>query len=388
MKNTTMPVLLNSNPASEQRQKGANGLRVKPTAEWLERESRSLSIGLINNMPDAALEATERQFLALLNAASEDFSVRLLLYWLPGVPRNEQGARHISSCYSSVESLWDRHLDGLIVTGREPLTVNLADEPYWESFTRIVEWAQNNTYSAAWSCLAAHAAVLAMDGVRRVKNGHKHCGIFDCTQISDHFLTASAPARFKLPHSRWNGVREDELTERGYRILTWAGGAGADTFVKQYKSLFVFFQGHPEYEQNTLLLEYRRDVGRYMRGEAEVYPLLPRGYFDRDTAIALAELQRKHGAARSTGALAEVHGVLEKASVKNTWRPAAKSIYRNWLEYICAQKKQDLWDRWGAEASRGERFAPLPVKPAELPHPGTQSTSPDREQPRPIRAAR
>jgi homoserine trans-succinylase len=41
--------------------------------------------------------------------------------------------------------------------------------------------------------------------------------------------------------------------------------------VKQRNSLLVFFQGHLEYEAQTLLLEYRRDVGRYLRRERELY---------------------------------------------------------------------------------------------------------------------
>ncbi len=96
-------------------------------------------------MSDGALEATERQFVSLLDSASEGISIRLSLYSLPGVPRNESGAHRVSNFYSSVENLWDTRLDGLIVTGREPLTSNLADEPYWESFAKVVEWAQDNT---------------------------------------------------------------------------------------------------------------------------------------------------------------------------------------------------------------------------------------------------
>ena len=40
--------------------------------------SRCIRIGLINNMPDTALEATERQFRSLLATASDGMSVRLL----------------------------------------------------------------------------------------------------------------------------------------------------------------------------------------------------------------------------------------------------------------------------------------------------------------------
>ena len=50
-------------------------------------------------------------------------------------------------------------------------------------------------------------------------------------------------------------------------------------FTKQAGSLLVFFQGHPEYEDTTLLREYRRDVGRFLRGQQAHYPTLPHGYF-------------------------------------------------------------------------------------------------------------
>jgi homoserine O-succinyltransferase len=44
---------------------------------------------LVNNMPDAALLATERQFASLLaEAAGEAFDVTLRLYALANVPRS------------------------------------------------------------------------------------------------------------------------------------------------------------------------------------------------------------------------------------------------------------------------------------------------------------
>ena len=71
-------------------------------------------------------------------------------------------------------------------------------------------------------------------------------------------------------------------------MLTRSANAGVDTFIKQQKKLFVFFQGHPEYESDTLLREYRRDVGRYIKGEAPRYPLMPRSYFNETTVDELA----------------------------------------------------------------------------------------------------
>ena len=55
--------------------------------------SNCVTIGLINNMPDAALEATERQFIDLIRAAARDTVVRLLLFAIPEIPRAER-ARH------------------------------------------------------------------------------------------------------------------------------------------------------------------------------------------------------------------------------------------------------------------------------------------------------
>ena len=43
-------------------------------------------------------------------------------------------------------------------------------------------------------------------------------------------------------------------------MLSRSPVAGADLFIKQRKSLFVFLQGHPEYDPGSLLREYQRDA--------------------------------------------------------------------------------------------------------------------------------
>jgi homoserine O-succinyltransferase/O-acetyltransferase len=334
-----MSASLNTKPSDTAQKQCDKGLCRKPSAQCLEKTSKSLNIGLINNMPDGALEATERQFLSLFNSASEGMSIRLSLYSLPDVPRNEFGARHVSQHYSSVDSMWDAQLDGLIVTGREPLTVNLEDEPYWESFTNVVDWARKNTYSSIWSCLAAHAATLYMDGICRIRNDNKHCGVFECERLSDHPLTKGTTSRFKLPHSRWNGLSVDELIRCGYRVLTQAPNAGADTFIKHCRSMFVFFQGHPEYESNTLLLEYRRDVARFLKGETNVYPLIPHEYFDDDTVTFLMNLQQEALSFPCGELLGKLSQKLELIHLESSWNSTAVCIYRNWFQYIYTQKK-------------------------------------------------
>jgi homoserine O-succinyltransferase len=309
----------------------------------------SLTIGLINNMGDAAFRATERQFISLLDAASDEIPIRLKLYTLPGVPRQGACLHHAETFYSSVDSIGRAHLDGLIVTGREPIAADLRDEPYWDSFAGVLEWARHHTYSTVWSCLAAHAAILHMDGIGRCKSGDKHFGVLQCARLADHPLMAGTPPSFPVPHSRWNGVPEEELATCGYTVLSRTGRAGIDAFVKHVNSLFVFFQGHPEYEADTLLREYRRDAGRYLRGESDSYPSIPSNYFDKPTADAFSALRERAITHRSRELLANVAAMLEKPEIENTWRLTAALIYRNWLEYIRERKQS-------AQADRGLRF--------------------------------
>ncbi len=307
-----------------------------------EPSAHCIEIGLVNNMPSAALEATERQFRTLLDAAAGGMRVRLRLYALPEVPRTDAGQRHVSRCYSDINDLWDSHLDGLIVTGTEPRTPNLRDEPYWGSLTRLMDWADRHTNSTVWSCLAAHAAVLHTDGIERRRLSGKRFGIFDCTRATNHPLTAFAPARLQMPHSRWNEVPEDALIACGYRILTRSDDAGADAFLKHRRSLFLFFQGHPEYEADTLLLEYRRDVGRYLRRESDSYPPMPQGYFNRDTVDVLTAMKERAQSDRRPELLADFPTAFLAARVRNTWRGGAVSTYRNWLRYLSATQDRRL----------------------------------------------
>jgi homoserine O-succinyltransferase len=307
-------------------------------AGFRESDPHCIDIGLINNMPDAALDATERQFRALLGAAAKGIVVRLTLYTLPEVPRTDFGRQQVSR-YSDFGDLWGRHHDGLIVTGTEPRAADLKDEPFWGSLTRVLEWAERHTYSTVLSCLAAHVGILHIDGIVRRPLGDKRFGVFECVRASDHPLTAAAPSRLQMPHSRWNEIPEEALLACGYRVLTRSEDAGVDAFVKQRKSLFVFFQGHPEYDAVSLLLEYRRDIGRFLRGERDSYPPMPQGYFDEDTVHAMTALRQRALSDRREELVAEFPLTMAAGKVTNNWRSTAEGLYRNWLQYICAEKK-------------------------------------------------
>jgi homoserine O-succinyltransferase len=308
----------------------------KASVAW--RRQR-LEIALVNNMPDAALQTSERQFTSLIEeAAGGDFDVSVSFYALPGVPRGETARTAMSERYANVAALKAAGTDGLIVTGAEPVAANLRDEPYWDELADLVDWARTNTVSALWSCLAAHAAVLELDGVERQPLPAKCAGVFTLERVGDVPLTAGLPSLVRIPHSRRNTLPAEELEAKGYRILTQSPKAGVDLFIRPGQSLFVFLQGHPEYDADTLLREYCRDVGRFLRGQRPDYPQSPFGYFDATTERsfrALAVRARTSREARLLGWCSEIASAMRPA---RPWRAHAVALFRNWLELLATTK--------------------------------------------------
>jgi homoserine O-succinyltransferase len=125
------------------------------TEQARERPKNPLTIGLVNNMPDGALVSTERQLFDLLQAASEDLPIRLRFYALPTVVRSDRGREYVNRSYLGVNALCGGTLDGLIVTGAEPLASQLTEEPYWSDLGQVIDWAKSGANSTIWSCLAA-----------------------------------------------------------------------------------------------------------------------------------------------------------------------------------------------------------------------------------------
>jgi homoserine O-succinyltransferase/O-acetyltransferase len=307
------------------------------------RSANGINIGLINNMPDAALEATERQFIDLIRAATRKAVVCLKLFSIPDIPRANQVRRDVAGRYRDVSELWDTRLDGLIVTGTEPRALSLKDEPYWETLSKIVDWARDNTASTIWSCLAAHVAVLHADGIERRPLADKQCGVFDCDVVAAHRMTKGVAPPLCVPHSRWNDLPEPALASCGYRLLTRSAAAGVDMFAREerrFRSMFLFLQGHPEYETDTLLREYRRDVARFLRGEREHYPAAPHGYFNDKTAALATAFRARAIGERRDDLIADFPMSALEAGLESPWRRCATGIYENWLDYLKQRKAE------------------------------------------------
>lgn len=296
-------------------------------------------IGLVNNMPDAALKATEAQFAELVSAAAHGRPTRFELYALPEVPRSDAAREHIQQHYLPLATLYGRGVDALIVTGTQPRCRNLPDEPYWPSFTRLVDWAERNTISTIWSCLAAHAAVYHMDGIERRPFVDKLSGVFTCTTFRRHALAEGFPTSWPVPHSRYNDLPEDALRASGYHVLSRSDQVGVDLFVKQRASLFLFFQGHPEYDRASLLREYRADIVKFLNGERQNYPGTPENYFDDETMAALRAYRRRAELEHDTTLLPCLPLAAAEARLTARWRAPAIGIYKSWFDYLAERKE-------------------------------------------------
>ena len=144
------------------------------------------------------------------------------------------------------------------------------------------------------------------------------------------------------PHSRCYGLSPEDLASKGYRVLMRSPCAGADIFLREGPSLLVFSQGHPEYDADTLLKEYRRDFARFLRGEQAAAPAFPQGYFPPQIEHALQALTL----AARRGRVAEVLNTLDEITADfapaPVWRPNAVRLYRNWLALIAAAAGRPL----------------------------------------------
>ena len=298
---------------------------------------RTLTIGLINNMPDQAVRGTERQFGMLINAAAGTVDIRVRLFALARVARSQAALDYMKPHYEPASALAKGGVDCLIVTGAQPNAAHVRNEPFWEELAEIIDWAKENTLSAIFSCLAAHAAVLHLDGIERRRLNNKLVGIFSFVSQGGLPLVGARGTTRLVPHSRYNDLSVEDLELAGYDILSDSPVHGVDAFTKSFESQFLFLQGHPEYDADSLAREYRRDLRRFVLRESTDLPARPRGYFP---AAAEDELRRMEGQAQ-LGADCLPLGAIDRVEVlapkRPPWRSAAVALYRNWIAAIAAR---------------------------------------------------
>ena len=303
--------------------------------------ANALKIALVNNMPDSALGATERQFAGCLAVASADQPVELSIYALPSVPRGPAGELYRQARCDDYRALFRERYDGVIITGNEPRLADLADEPYWCDLAALFDWAAESTPAILLSCLSSHAWLQHRDGIRRRRLTTKHCGIFphDLVATGDGFAQG-LPARVFLPHSRWNDLDGKELEQAGYHQVYASPTAGAGVFLQRSEAFTLLCQGHPEYDAVSLVKEYRRDVGRYLRRESEVYPTVPAGLFGATTLCRLADFRAEALDDRSERRLTLFPALSPELEPGTDWQPHAVQLFARWLQIAGAGAKR------------------------------------------------
>jgi homoserine O-succinyltransferase len=144
----------------------------------LHQDIRELHIGFLNMMPDAALQATERQFIRLVGGCNRIAQFYVYPFSLPGLSRNDATREYIERYYSRFEDLREAGLDALIVTGANIANPDLEQEPFWDPLVEVVKWAENNVTSILCSCLATHALLKHFHGIERQPLPAKRWGVY------------------------------------------------------------------------------------------------------------------------------------------------------------------------------------------------------------------
>lgn len=319
------------------------GQEVLPLERALSQDIRELHIGLLNMMPDAALEVTEQQYMRLVGASNQIVQLYVYPFTVPGLSRSEETQRYIDSYYADFSELQEAGLDALIITGANVTEPQLEREPFWGPLQEVIAWASQHVTSVLTSCLATHALVKHLYSIPRYPLPHKRWGVYSHrVQDFTHPLLRNMNTRFDVPHSRWNEVRREELVAAGMHILAESETAGVHLAVSPDRFRIIYLQGHPEYDRNSLLKEYRREVMRFLNGELSEPPPYPEHYFSSEAAqLADAYLERALAARDAGLPLPPFPEERFEPYLDNTWGDTGRALFNNWLGLVYQLTSQD-----------------------------------------------
>lgn len=327
-----MPLVANTSlPTFERlRQEGATILAPDVAQH---QDIRELHIGLLNMMPDAALAATERQFLRLIGECNQIAQFYVHPFTLPELTRGAEASAYIAQHYKSFEEICAQGLDALIITGANVTQPDLAAEPFWEPLKRVVDWSYEHVTSTLCSCLATHAVLQFRYGQKRRRLEQKRWGVYTHRVIdTTHPLVDRINTRFDVPHSRFNEITRQQFEDADLHVLVESAQAGVHLAVSEDGFRVVFFQGHPEYDTISLLKEYKREITHFIRRQRPDYPPFPEYYFSAQPRAILDEYREALLSAQSHGqALPEAPEDYLIPLLDNTWHDTAEAVMNNWI---------------------------------------------------------
>ena len=325
------------------------GQDVLELEQALTQDIRELHIGLLNMMPDAALEVTERQFMRLVGSSNQIVQLFVYPFTVPGLPRSPETQAYIDQYYTTFERLSRMGLDALIITGANVVNPQLDKEPFWDMLTQVMAWAQDNVTSVLCSCLSTHALMKYYYQIDRTPMSQKKWGVYSHRVVQPmHPLLRNINTRFDVPHSRWNAITREHFEQAGLPILIESAEGGVHMAVSPDHLRVVYFQGHPEYDINSLLKEYKREVLRFLNDECDEPPF-PEHYFNEKAMTIAGKYLGKALAAKEKGEpLPEFPEDDILPHLDKTWGDTAKAIFNNWLgliyKYTGLERKQPFME--------------------------------------------
>ena len=267
----------------------------------LHQDIRPLRVLILNLMPTKI--ATETQIMRKLSNTPLQCEVELLR--TSSHEAKNVSAQHLDTFYRTFDEVRDSNFDGLIITGAPVEQLDFADVDYWDELVEIMDWSTTNVHSTFHICWGAQAGLYHHYGIDKHELPAKLSGVYQHRVIKPSSpLVRGFDDRFYAVHSRYTGVDEDAVAANpDLEIIATSDVAGL-YIVKSVDSRRFFVFGHPEYDSDTLRLEYERDVKR------GIDPDVPVNYFPNDDP---------------------------SREPLNTWNSQAQLLYTNWLNYYVYQ---------------------------------------------------
>ena len=265
------------------------------------QDIRPLELLILNLMPTKIV--TETQLLRKLSNSPLQVQVELLQTSSHVSVNTDAG--HLASFYTTFDQIKDRKFDGLIITGAPVENLDFTDVDYWPELCRIMEWSRSHVYCTLHICWGAQAGLYYHYGIPKYSLPQKLFGVFPHVALNAQSpLFRGFDDIFYVPHSRYTENRlEDIQAQPELEVLAVSEQAGVFA-VKSRDNRRFFITGHPEYDPDTLALEYFRDISK----GKEI--AVPANYFPEDDP--------------------------DKKPVVR-WRSAAQLFYNNWLNYYVYQ---------------------------------------------------
>ena len=271
------------------------------------QDIRPLRLLILNLMPTKII--TETQLLRKLSNSPLQVEVEFL-QTISHESKNTD-PEHLASFYTSFEKIKHQKYDGMIITGAPVENLEFQDVDYWPELCNIMEWTSTNVTSTLHICWGAQAALYYHYGVNKYPLDKKLSGVFRHKKLYPMIpLFRGFDDEFEVPHSRYTCNREDDiLAVPELELLSVSDEAGVFA-VKSSDNRRFFITGHPEYDYNTLALEYERDVKKGLSID------VPKHYFPNDDPT--------------------------RPPIVN-WRANSQLLYSNWLNYYVYQETPYEW---------------------------------------------